>query len=57
MATADELRYRADDLFRWIRDGTLTVRIGGRYPLGQAARAHEDLAARSTTGKFILLPR
>jgi NADPH:quinone reductase len=56
-ATPDELRHRADDLFRWIRDGTLTVRIGGRYPLDQAARAHEDLAARRTTGKLILLTR
>ncbi len=48
---------RADDLFRWVEEGTLTVRIGGRYPLDQAARAHEDLAARRTTGKLILLPR
>jgi NADPH2:quinone reductase len=56
-ATPDELRHRADDLFRWIRDGRLTVRIGGRYPLEQAARAHEDLAERRTTGKLILLVR
>jgi NADPH2:quinone reductase len=54
IATPDELRHRADDLFRWIREGTLTVRIGGRYPLDQAARAHEDLAGRRTTGKLIL---
>jgi NADPH:quinone reductase len=57
IATPDELRHRADDLFRWIRQGTLTVRIGGRYPLDQAARAHEDLAGRRTTGKLVLLVR
>jgi NADPH:quinone reductase len=57
IATPDELRRRADDLFRWIRESTLTVHVGGRYPLGQAARAHEDLAARRTTGKLILLVR
>jgi NADPH2:quinone reductase len=57
IATPDELRHRADDLFRWIRQGTLTVRVGGRYPLDQAARAHEDLAGRRTTGKLILLVR
>jgi len=57
IATRDELRRRADDLFRWIREGTLTVRIGGRYPLDQAARAHEDLAGRRTTGKLILRVR
>ncbi len=57
IATPDELRHRADDLFRWIREGTLTVRIGGRYPLDQAARAHEDLAGRRTTGSIILRVR
>jgi NADPH2:quinone reductase len=57
IATRDELLHRADDLFRWIREGTLTVRIGGRYPLEQAARAHEDLAERRTTGKLVLLVR
>ena len=57
IATRDELRRRADDLFRWIREGTLTVRIGGRYPLDHAARAHEDLAGRRTTGKLILRVR
>ena len=57
IVTREELLSRADDLFRWIEQGRLTVRIGGRYPLDQAARAHEDLAARRTTGKLILLPR
>jgi NADPH2:quinone reductase len=56
-AAALRLVSRADDLFRWVEEGTLTVRIGGRYPLDQAARAHENLAARRTTGKLILLPR
>jgi NADPH:quinone reductase len=56
IATREELLRRAGDLFGWIADGTLTVRIGGRYPLGEAARAHEDLAARRTTGKLLLLP-
>jgi NADPH:quinone reductase len=57
IATREELLSRADDLFRWVSQGKLAVRIGGRYPLDQAARAHEDLAARRTTGKLILLPR
>jgi NADPH:quinone reductase len=55
IATRDELLSRADALFRWIRQGALKVRIGGRYPLDQAARAQEDLASRGTTGKLILL--
>jgi NADPH2:quinone reductase len=57
ITTRDELLSRAEDLFGWIAQGQLDVRIGGRYPLDQAARAHEDLAARRTTGKLILLPR
>ena len=54
IATREELLSRAEDLFGWITQGKLVVRVGGRYPLDQAARAHEDLAARRTTGKLIL---
>jgi NADPH2:quinone reductase len=52
----DELRMRAVDLFGWIADGRLDVRIGGRYALEDAARAQADLASRGTTGKLILTP-
>jgi NADPH2:quinone reductase len=55
-ADRDELLQRARDLFGWIRQGRLTVRIGGAYPLADAARAHDDLGARRTTGKLLLLP-
>jgi NADPH2:quinone reductase len=57
IASREELLQRADDLFTWIKKGQLTVRVGGRYPLAEAARAHDDLAARRTTGKLLLLPR
>lgn len=56
IATRDELVSRARDLFEWIGAGRLSVRIGGRYPLADAARAHEDLEARRTTGKLLLIP-
>jgi NADPH2:quinone reductase len=56
IATRAELLQRAEDLFSWISEDRLTVRVGGRYPLAEAARAHEDLAARRTTGKLLLLP-
>jgi len=32
------------------------VTIGGRYPLEQARQAQQDLAARQTTGKLLLVP-
>jgi NADPH2:quinone reductase len=56
VATREELLGRAGDLFGWITAGKLDVRIGGTYPLEAAARAHEDLQARRTTGKLLLLP-
>jgi NADPH:quinone reductase len=55
-ATPEELRARARDVFVWISEGKLDVRIGGRYPLAEARRAHEDLEARRTTGKLLLIP-
>ena len=51
-----ELRWRAGEVFGWIASGQLDVRIGGRYPLAEAARAQQDLAARRTTGKLLLIP-
>jgi NADPH2:quinone reductase len=44
------------DLFAAIAAGELTVTIGEVYPLSEAARAHEDLIARRTTGKLLLDP-
>jgi NADPH2:quinone reductase len=55
-ATREELLWRAGEVFAWIADGWLDVRIGGRYPLADARRAHEDLEGRRTTGKLLLLP-
>jgi len=56
--TADraELLWRAGDVFAAIAEGELDVRIGAEYPLAEAPRAHEDLAARRTTGKLVLIP-
>jgi len=53
---AQELRGRAADVFGWVADGTLKVRIHERYPLADAQRAHEDLKSRRTTGKLLLIP-
>jgi NADPH:quinone reductase len=55
-ATREELLERAREVFEWVRDGKLKVRIGGRYPLEEARRAQEDLESRRTTGKLVLFP-
>lgn len=55
-ATREELLARAGSVLGWVADGSLDVRIGERYPLEDARRAHEDLEARRSTGKLLLLP-
>jgi NADPH2:quinone reductase len=52
--TPELLRELAGEVFRLVADGKLNVRIGARYPLGDAAQAHWDLESRSTTGKLLL---
>jgi NADPH2:quinone reductase len=56
--TADraELLWRAGDVLGAVARGELNVRIGLEYALAHAPQAHEDLAARRTTGKLILIP-
>lgn len=56
IASDDELRRRAADLFGWIAAGTLRLRIEHEYPLREAAEAHRALEGRKTTGKVILVP-
>ncbi len=54
--TPEELRTRAADLFAWMADGRLKVRVGATYPLTAAAEAHRALEGRATTGKVLLVP-
>ncbi len=50
----DMLEQPLADLFARATRGELRPRVGGTYPLAAAARAHEDLEARRTTGKLTL---
>jgi NADPH2:quinone reductase len=54
--TPELLRGRAGQVFQLVEERKLDVRIGGRYPLDEARRAHEDLEARRTSGKLLLIP-
>jgi NADPH2:quinone reductase len=53
--TAEALRRRAADVYGWILNGQLKLRLEHSYPLAQAAQAHRDLESRATTGKLALL--
>jgi NADPH2:quinone reductase len=56
ISAPDELARRAAAVFGLVAAGDLDIHIGGRYPLADAATAHDDLENRRTTGKLVLLP-
>ncbi|WP_155374849.1 quinone oxidoreductase family protein [Catellatospora vulcania] len=56
VVSRQELLERATDVLGRVDAGTLHVTVGGRYPLAEAARAHDDLTSRRTTGKLLLIP-
>lgn len=54
--TRDETLWRAREIFEWAAAGELNVPIGAKFPLADAARAHQALEGRQTTGKVLLIP-
>lgn len=56
VATRAELLERGTSVLGDIAAGRLAIDVGGRYPLAEAARAYDDLEARRTTGKLLLVP-
>lgn len=54
ISNPDELAWRSADIFRWIAEGKLQLRIDREYPLAEAAQSHRDMEARKTTGKLLL---
>lgn len=53
-AGADEIRWRADELFAQVRGGRLKVALDRSFPLAQTAAAHRLLEGRGTRGKLII---
>jgi NADPH:quinone reductase len=54
--TAQELQETADDLFAVIHSGAVRIAINQRYALKDAAKAHDALTSKQTTGATILIP-
>lgn len=52
----EDLAHAANEVFRLVRDGVLSVHINQRFPLTEVVQAHEALASGNTTGSTILLP-
>jgi len=55
-AAREDLVASAAAVFDLVTRGVLTVHIGARYPLADAARAHADLEAGKTVGSSLLIP-
>ena len=51
-----ELELRAGEVLAAVAAKKLSVRIGARFPLAEAAAAHRALEGRATTGKVLLIP-
>jgi NADPH2:quinone reductase len=51
---ADEMARSTRDIFQWVKDGKLKLKIGGRYKLADAAKAQRDLEGRKSSGKLVL---
>jgi len=56
IATRQALDAAARELFAVVKSRAVRIRIGQRYPLTDAAQAHQDLEARRTTGSTVLIP-
>ena len=51
-----ELDWRTSDLFSWIQEGRLDIRVHEKIGLENASKAHRDLESRKTSGKLLLIP-
>jgi len=55
-AARKDLLAHARDLFEVVMQGAVKPTLHARYPLSQAAQAHQALESRKTTGSLILIP-
>jgi NADPH2:quinone reductase len=56
LTSATERLDRAAQLFRWIREGVLQIKIAASFALRDGAKAHALLESRRSSGKILLLP-
>ena len=54
-ASAAEWSRGMSELLGWVNDGKLKISMQS-FPLADAAKAHEAISARQTTGKVVLVP-
>lgn len=54
LETYEEYKAYCDELFAFVKDGKVKVKIHEEYPIEDFARAHNDIEGRVTTGKLLL---
>ena len=55
-ANREELEWRAGKGLGGVASEELKGRVGGEFPLAEAAEAHRQLEGRLSTGKLLLIP-
>lgn len=56
IAEHGEYQWRVSDLFKWMAEGKLRVRIDKKFSLKDAADAHRYIESRASMGKVLLVP-
>lgn len=56
LRTREDRVSRAAELFGWVREGRLRVRVAAKFPLAEGAAAHAFLESRRSIGKVLLIP-
>jgi len=54
VGTREELLWRAEEIFGWLKDGKLKVSVDTAFPLDEAAEGHKYLEAGKSKGKVLL---
>lgn len=55
ISTEKELTERSAEIFGWLMTGSIKLKIGARFSLAEASKAHEALESRITSGKVLLI--
>lgn len=56
ISNREDLLWRTREIFSWIEDGSLVLRIDRSLPLAEAGKGQTLLTSRKTAGKVLLLP-
>ncbi len=55
-ADRKELLLRANNIFSWIKNNKLKIRIHKEFKLSDVKKAHEELEGRKSSGKILMVP-